>query len=86
MVEVGKDLWGSPGPNSLLKQGRLQPVAWDHVQAGCEYLQGADFTTSGSTCANTVCSRHEHKWSFLDAASQKAQFCPWVQRISVRYL
>ena len=40
MVEVGRDLWRSSGPNPLLKQGHLEPVAQDHVQMAFEYLQG----------------------------------------------
>lgn len=32
MVEVGRDLYRSSGPNPLLKQGHLKPVAQDHVQ------------------------------------------------------
>jgi len=39
MVRVGRDLWGSSGPNALTKQGHLQQVAQDHAQAGFEYLQ-----------------------------------------------
>ena len=40
MVEVGRDLRRSSGPTTLLKQGHLDPVAQDHVQAASEYLQG----------------------------------------------
>jgi len=39
MVGAGKDLWGSPIPTSLPKQGHLQQAAQDLVQAGFEYLQ-----------------------------------------------
>jgi len=39
MVGVGTDLWGSPSPTPLPKQGHLQQAAQDLVQAGLEYLQ-----------------------------------------------
>jgi len=39
MVGVGRDLCGSSGPTTLLKQGHLQQAAQDFVQAGLEYLQ-----------------------------------------------
>jgi len=39
-VEVGRELWRSSGPTSLLNQGCLEPVAQDHVQVAFEYLQG----------------------------------------------
>ena len=32
MVEVGRDLWRSSGPTSLLKQGHLELVVQDQVQ------------------------------------------------------
>lgn len=38
MVEVGSDLWKSPGPISLLKQDHLEPVA-----QALEYIQGQRF-------------------------------------------
>lgn len=31
MAKVGRDLWSSPSPTPLLKQGNLQPVAQNHV-------------------------------------------------------
>jgi len=40
MVEVGRDLWRSPGLMPLLKQGYLETAAQDHVQMAFEYLQG----------------------------------------------
>ena len=40
MVEGWKDLWRSSGPMLLLKQGRLELVAQDHVQKAFECLQG----------------------------------------------
>jgi len=39
MVGVGRDLQGSSGPTSLLKQGHLEQVTQDLVQAGFEYPQ-----------------------------------------------
>ncbi|KFV81554.1 Y-box-binding protein 3, partial [Struthio camelus australis] len=39
MVEVGRDLWRSSSPTSLLQQGPLEHIAQDRVQAGFEYLQ-----------------------------------------------
>jgi len=39
MVGVGRDLWGSPSPNPLPKQGLLEQVAQDLIQMGFEYLQ-----------------------------------------------
>ena len=39
MFGVGRDLCGSSGPIPLPKQGHLQEVAQDLVQAGLEYLQ-----------------------------------------------
>jgi len=40
MVEVGRDVWRSPGPNPLLEQDHLQLVVQDHVQTAFEYLKG----------------------------------------------
>jgi len=39
MVGVGRDLWGSPSPTLLPKQGLLEQVAQELVQVGFEYLQ-----------------------------------------------
>lgn len=39
MVKVGRDLWRSPGPTPLLRQGHLKQVAEVHVQSAFEYLQ-----------------------------------------------
>jgi len=39
MVGVGRDLCGSSSPTPLLKQGHLEQVAQDLIQAGFEYLQ-----------------------------------------------
>ena len=39
MAGVGRDLWGSPSPTPLPKQGHLQQAAQDLVQVGLEYLQ-----------------------------------------------
>ena len=38
----GRDLWRSPCPTPLLKQGHLDLVAQDHVQMVSEYLQGRE--------------------------------------------
>ena len=40
IVEVGRDLWRSSGPTTLLKQGHLEQVVQDCVQTAFEYLQG----------------------------------------------
>lgn len=40
MAEVGRNLWRSPGPFLLLKQGHPEPVAQDYVQVAFEHLQG----------------------------------------------
>lgn len=40
MVEVGRDLWKSPAPWPLLKQGHLGQAAQACVEAAFEYLQG----------------------------------------------
>ena len=39
MEWVGRDLWRSSSPNSLLEQDHLEQVAQDGIQAGFEYLQ-----------------------------------------------
>ena len=39
MLGVRKDLWGSSSPTPLPKQGRLEQVAQDRLQAAFEYLQ-----------------------------------------------
>jgi len=39
MVGVGRDLCGSSSPTLLPKQGHLQQVVEDLVQAGLQYLQ-----------------------------------------------
>lgn len=38
-VDVGRDLWMSFGPNSLLKQGYLEPAAQVQVQRIFDYVQ-----------------------------------------------
>ena len=40
-VEVGRDLWRSPGPRPLLKQAHLEPVAQEHGLLSFGYLLGA---------------------------------------------
>jgi len=58
MVGVGRDLCGSPSPTTLPKQRHLQQAAQDLVQAGLEYLQRRDSTTSlGSLCKCSVTLR-----------------------------
>ena len=39
IVGVGRKLWGTPSPTPLPKQGHLEQVAQDLIQAGFEYLQ-----------------------------------------------
>jgi len=39
-VELGRDLWKSPGSTPLLKQDNLEPVSQDCVQRALQYLQG----------------------------------------------
>ena len=39
MVEVGRDLCGSPSPTPLPKQGHPEQAAQHRVQEGLEYLQ-----------------------------------------------
>lgn len=39
MGNVGRELWKSSGPISLLTQGLLEPVAQDHIQMAFDYLQ-----------------------------------------------
>lgn len=39
IIEVGRDLWRSSGPNPLLKQGHAEPIAQDYVQIPFEYLR-----------------------------------------------
>jgi len=38
-AEVGRDICRSSGPTLMLKQGHLELVAQDHVQAAFEFLQ-----------------------------------------------
>ena len=38
-VRVGSDLWRTCSPTPLLKQGHLENVAEDLIQAGFEHLQ-----------------------------------------------
>lgn len=40
MVEVVRDLWRESRPTPLLKQGHIEWVAQDYVQAVFEHLQG----------------------------------------------
>ena len=40
MVEVGRDLWRSSSPISLLKQDLLERITQGYVQVAFEYLQG----------------------------------------------
>lgn len=39
MVEVGMDLWDVIVSSPLLKQGHLEPVAWDPIQTASRSLQ-----------------------------------------------
>jgi len=39
LVGAGRDLWGSPSPTPLPKQGHPEQAAQDHVQEGFDYLQ-----------------------------------------------
>lgn len=41
-AEVGTDLWRSPDPNPLLKQGHLDQVAQHLVYLSFDYLQGRE--------------------------------------------
>lgn len=43
MVVVGRDLWRSSDPSSLLKQGHHEPLAQDHTQEAFEDLQEGRF-------------------------------------------
>ena len=55
MVEVGRDLWRSSGPTSLLKQGHLELVVQDQVQMINISRKGDSTTSLGSLCQ---CSWH----------------------------
>jgi len=46
-VRVGRDLWKSFSPLPMPKQGHLEQVAQDLVQAGFEYLQRRVHKPSG---------------------------------------
>lgn len=55
MVEGGSDLWRSPGPTFLLKQGHPEQVAQDHVQVAFEYSkQGDSMAFLGNPCQCSV--------------------------------
>jgi len=48
---MGRELRRSSHPTRLLKEGRIEPIAQDHVQTAFEYLQGGRLTTSlGNLC------------------------------------
>ena len=40
VADTGRDLWRSPDPIPLLKQGHLEAVAQDHVRMAFDRLQG----------------------------------------------
>lgn len=45
MVQVGRDFWRSSCPTLFLKQGHLEWVAQDHVQAAIEHFEEGDSLT-----------------------------------------
>ena len=57
MVEVGRELWRSPGP-ALLQQGHPELGAQIHVQVALEGLRGGNPTASGQP---VPVLRHLHK-------------------------
>jgi len=75
MAEVGRHLWSSSGPTSLLKQGHLQPVAQEHVWMAFKYLQGGECNDLPAQPVPVISHSHsekvfpdvwtEHQTSFL---------------------
>lgn len=53
MADVGRELWKSSGPISLLDQGLLKPVAQDHIQMAFEYLQAWRLCNLWSTSSSS---------------------------------
>ena len=65
IVEVGRDLCGSPSPTPLLKQGHLQQAAQDRVQVGLEYLQRRRLQGQGSVTLRGKKFFLLFSWNFL---------------------
>uniref|UniRef100_A0A8B9P213 CUB and sushi domain-containing protein 3 n=1 Tax=Apteryx owenii TaxID=8824 RepID=A0A8B9P213_APTOW len=61
MVEVGRDLWRSSSPTPLLKQGHLEHVAQDCIQAGFEYLQRRRLHHLSGQPVPVLCHPHSEK-------------------------
>jgi len=71
ILGVGRDLWLSPSPNPLPKQGHQQQAAQHHVQAGLNISREGDSTAPlGSLCQGSVTLRGKKiflmfSWNFL---------------------
>lgn len=63
MVEVGRQLWRSACPTTLLNQGHLEAVAQVSVQTAFEYLQDGDSTTHNLSGQSVPVLGRPSQWS-----------------------
>jgi len=77
MAGVGRDLWGSPSPSALLKQGLLERAARDLIQVGFEYLWRRRLhSPSGQPLPVLQCS--------FDSLLKSISYCPYRQPTRAR--
>lgn len=73
MADVGRELWKSSGPISLLKQGFLEPVAQDHIQLAFECLQARRLCNLSGQLPPVL--RHPHgEKAFPDVQMEPPEF------------
>jgi len=77
LFQIGRDLWRTPGPSPLLKQGHLELLVQDHVQTAFEYLQGWRFHNFPGQLVPALSHPHRKK-AFPDVQREPPVFslCP----------
>ena len=76
MVGVGRNLWRSSSPTSLLKQDHLEQAALDHVQEGFEYVQRRRLhNPSWAACSSTLSLPKQRSSSSCSDGTSYASVC-----------
>ena len=76
MVGVGRNLWRSSSPTSLLKQDHLEQAALDHVQEGFEYVQRRRLhNPSWVACSSTLSLPKQRSSSSCSDGTSYASVC-----------
>uniref|UniRef100_A0A8B9PTS4 Tectonin beta-propeller repeat containing 2 n=1 Tax=Apteryx owenii TaxID=8824 RepID=A0A8B9PTS4_APTOW len=81
IAEVGRDLWRSSSPTPLLKQGHLEHIVQDRIQACFEYLQRRRLHNLSGQPVPVLCHPHSEKvFPHVQMEASVFQFVPVASR------